>query len=159
MAAAPEAFNYTGFKLGERKRMKEKESHYTAAVQKLQAAMGADFQIEVDWPSFNTGVIVKEGTQNSDRDNLGAYLYDRYCTGVTKELVEMSKDADTKEALLGALIAKKIRLTCDQQAGGKTAFDGRCKFSIEGGVFVITLNPKAICYDYEGGKKFLEKTL
>jgi len=159
MAASTETFNYTGFKLGEKKGIKAKESHYTAALQKLQAAMGADFQIEVDWSSFNTGVPLKEGSGYQDRDHLGGYLYERYCTGVSKDLVEMCKDADTKEALLGALTAKKIRLTCDQQAGDKTVFDGRCKFSIDAGVFTITLNPKSLAYDYEGGKKYLEKTL
>jgi len=83
-----EAKEYPNWKLGEKKGIKEKEPVWDQAQKKLQAKLGADWKLDVNW-----GAIGKATEGNNYRNEAGKYIYTDLCLAFANNDVAKFSDA------------------------------------------------------------------
>ncbi len=82
----------------------------------LKDKLGADWQLVIDWPSFEKGTNDATATSDaakSDRWRLPQCVYERYCEPIGREMAAM--DADTAEAVNEVVTEKKIVISLDPE--------------------------------------------
>lgn len=136
-ASSAPAFDYTGFKLGEKKTIKESEGEYTANLDKIRATLGnKDAAVTVDWPSFQA-----ELTEESDRKFAGEYIYSRYLGSLAYALNELAE-----EKLIADVAANidSFAFTVDKSGG-----DERVVLSVSGKTLTLAVSKTHMAYELD----------
>lgn len=111
---------------------------YEESVKAIQNAIGKDdFMFEVDDRSF------RDFATKKDLTCLGLHLYEKLAKGIAKDVVNLCKDEDAKEAFLDTV--KKIILVADK--GNKNKHE----FEIKDGAFRVKVHPDRISFSWETG--------
>jgi len=135
--------DYTGFKLGEKKQLKDKESYYHTNVKRVSHLLNVPVEqnpIQIDWQSFSAAV-----TSENMRPYLGDAVYDRWCGGIATDLETFSNQPNCQSILPSKV--KQIQLKGKEE----TVNPGEIQFDQEKGIVIITVNGKRTGNNYELG--------
>jgi hypothetical protein len=129
------SYEYKGFKLGEKKAIREHEATATKFVNDVVSKLGAGWSVVFDWDSF--AAKAPEG----ERMNLGKILYAQQMKGLAAEMASL--DDEIIEALNDAVGADKT-ITWVMGGEGEDYKNAGDTFRIEGfgGGVKIFVNPR-----------------
>jgi len=132
--------NYTGFKLGEKKLIKDKEPLYVANTQRIAKLLNKlqDSVVVIDWQAFSASV-----TSENMRPYLGDAVYDRWCGGLATDLETFSQQSGCSTLLPN--IISSIHLSCKEE----TTNPG--EIALNGDQLQIIVNGKRTGNNYELG--------
>jgi len=119
-------FDYTGFKLGEKKGIKQYESHYTTNLEELRKHLGPEATITIDWPAFQAGIKTQ-----LDREYAGMYLYQRTLSQIVNGTLSQLKSYNLLDDVKPFINSVRL-VTCEKE---------RMKFSLEGKTWIIAQDP------------------
>jgi len=136
--------NYTGFKLGEKKFLKDKEPLFHSNSKRILEVLHKPNEqagniIHIDWPAFSTSV-----TSENMRPYLGDAVYDRWCGGIATDLESFSKQSGCSN--LAAENIQQIQISAKEE----TTNPGEIQLNNEG-ILQIIVNGKRTGNNYELG--------
>lgn len=128
-------YEYKGFKLGEKKAIREGEAEATKHVASVVAKLGAGWTVVWDWDSFNTNA------PEDKRMTLGTILYTKHMPGLAAEIAKF--DDELIEAINDACGADKV-ITWKMGTEGEDYANGDGSFRVDGfnGGVTITVGPR-----------------
>ena len=95
-----EGQDYKGFKLGEKKAIREKEADFAALSKTVIAKLGTGWEVKFDWAT------IYANSPEDQRLTLGDIFYVSFMKGLVKDVESM--DAEVIEALNDAVGDKKV---------------------------------------------------
>ncbi|KAL6059718.1 hypothetical protein QOT17_014028 [Balamuthia mandrillaris] len=128
------AQNYEGFKLAQKKSLKDTASHFDAALRTIQTACGPEWQLEVNWGSFSTNMEARDVQWIS-------LVQERWCPAIADDLKKFCADSDCKEAVNEAVTQKKVLLKCAPSSDVAVV-------TLEEGVLTFTMGKASVANTY-----------
>merc|ERR1711991_562481 len=112
-------YDYKGFKLGEKKAIREHEATAGGHVQAIIDKLGADWKVVFDWTSFHEGC-----DDANKRMKFGELVYTKHLKGLANEITSAEFDDEIVEALNDAVDDNKT-ITIGLGAGQRGLLQGR----------------------------------
>jgi len=139
------SFTYTGFKLGEKKLLKDKESFFHTNSERIMKALNTQEAdpmkvIRIDWAAFSNAV-----TSENMRPYLGDAVYDRWCGGIATDLESFLQAQPNCSSLLSSSV-HHINLSCKEECVNP----GEISLTDDGSLNIV-VNGKRTGNNYELG--------